>query len=376
MKKLKEHLDSRLTKTCVYAGATVIAVCVLLFLLYLTGGFWGKLWTLFLTVLRPIVIGGIICYLITPIVNRVEALFRGKKSTSDEKRWTRPVAVFLGFLIVLVVIALLLLLITVTMYRSIASINMNSVMDVLSAAQNDLASFIASIAERLEEIGLSSDRLGNLVSSLVGGVKNIASGLLFGVIFAIYYLLDGARIGAYWKRVFRLFAGDRTAEALDTFASDADRVFSGYIRGQFIDAIIVGVLSSIALLIAGVPNAIVVGVLVGLGNLIPYVGPLLGFITLVLVCIPTAVWGKLLVGAIILVVVMLVDSNLINPRLLSSNIKIHPLLVVAALIGGGALGGIVGMIIAVPIAAMLKTQLDRQLDKKEREVQSLSKSEI
>ena len=150
-------------------------------------------------------------------------------------------------------------------------------------------------------------------------------------------------------------------------------MFSGYIRGQFIDAIIVGVLSSTALLIAGVPNAIVVGVLAGLGNLIPYVGPLLGFLTLVLVCIPTAVWGKLLVGAVILIAVMLVDSNLINPRLLSSNIKIHPLRVVAALLGGGALGGIVGMIIAVPIAALLKVQLDRKLDKKEREIQSLSK---
>ena len=71
---------------------------------------------------------------------------------------------------------------------------------------------------------------------------------------------------------------------------------------------------------------------------------------------------------------MLVDGNLINPRLLSNNIKIHPLLVVAALIGGGALGGIVGMIVAVPVAALLKVQLDHYLDKKEREVQNLPES--
>ena len=374
MKKLKEHLDPRMTKICVYAGATVIAVCVLLFLLYLTSGFWGRLWTLFLTVLRPIMIGGMICYLMTPIVNRAEALLRGKKSMSDGKRWTRPVAIFLGYLLVLIVIAMLLLLMTVTMYRSIASINMNTVMNVLTAAQNDLSSFIGSIAERMEEIGLSSGRLGNLVTSLVGGVKNTASGLLFGVIFSIYFLLDGARIGEYWKRVLKLFAGDRTVEAFDLFASEADRVFSGYIRGLFIDVMIVGVLSSIALLIAGVPNAIVVGVLAGIGNLIPYVGPLLGLITLVLVCIPTAAWEKLLAGAIILGAVMLVDGNLINPRLLSNNIKIHPLLVVAALIGGGALGGIVGMIVAVPVAALLKVQLDHYLDKKEREVQNLPES--
>ena len=155
-----------------------------------------------------------------PIVNRVEALYRGKKGVADEKRWIRPVAVILGFLIVFVVIALLLLLIVVTMYRSLTSINMDTMMEVLSSAQNDLVSFIGSVAQRLEETGLSSDRLSDLISSLVGGVKNVASGLLFGVIFAVYFLLDGMRIGTYWRRAFKLFAGDRAAEALNTFLSD------------------------------------------------------------------------------------------------------------------------------------------------------------
>ena len=71
---------------------------------------------------------------------------------------------------------------------------------------------------------------------------------------------------------------------------------------------------------------------------------------------------------IVLAVIMLLDGNVIGPKLLSNNIKIHPLLVIAALIGGGALGGLVGMIIAVPVAALCKLQLDRYLDKKEKEV--------
>jgi len=364
MRKLRESLDPKMTKTCVYAGVTVIAVCVALLLLYLTGGFWSKLWTLFLTVLRPIVIGGILCYLMTPLVNRMERLLNGKKKKG--KRWTRTAAVFLSILIVLIAIALLLILIIVTMYQSFASVNMETIMGFLTTAQNDLVTFIESMSQNLEEIGLSSDRLGNIVSSAASGVKNVVSGLVFGAIFSVYFLLDGTRIGAYWKRALRLLAGKRASETLDTFSSDADRVFSGYIRGQFVDAMIVGVLSSIALLIAGVPNAIVVGVLAGLGNLIPYVGPVLGFLTLILVCFPTAAWGKLLVGAVILVVIMMVDSNLINPRLLSNSVKVHPLLVVAALIGGGALGGLVGMIVAVPVAALVKVQLDRWLEKKER----------
>lgn len=367
MKKLKEYFDHKTTRICAQAGVTVIVTCVILFLLYQTGGFWSKAWSLVLAVLQPIVIGGILCYLMSPLVNRLEILFCGRKTDTKEKRWARPLSVLMTFLIVLAVVVLLLLLIVITVYRSVASVNLDAMMSFLSSTQNDLNAFLESAAERLSELGLSSEWFGSAAIAAVNGIKNAATSLLFGVIFSIYFLLDGKRIGSYWRRALRLLAGEKASKKLNTFTADADRVFSGYIRGQFVDALIVGELSSVALLIAGVPNGIIVGVLAGLGNLIPYVGPVIGFLTLVLVCIPTAAWGKLLAGAIILVVIMLVDSNLINPRLLSNNIKIHPLLVIAALIGGGALGGLAGMIVAVPLAALIKVQLDRYFDQKEME---------
>ena len=101
--------------------------------------------------------------------------------------------------------------------------------------------------------------------------------------------------------------------------------------------------------------------------MIPYVGPIVGYCAVVILCLPTASYHELLAGLISLFVIMLIDGNVINPRLLSSNIKIHPLLVVAALIGGGALGGFVGMLVAVPVAALIKLYFDRFLDKKELE---------
>jgi predicted PurR-regulated permease PerM len=76
-------------------------------------------------------------------------------------------------------------------------------------------------------------------------------------------------------------------------------------------------------------------------------------------------WGKLIAGAVALAVLLFVDGNIINPKLLSTNVMVHPLLVVAALIGGGAIGGIVGMLIAVPVAALIKVQLDRYLEFRE-----------
>ena len=187
------------------------------------------------------------------------------------------------------------------------------------------------------------------------------------MIFAVYFLLDGERISIYWKRAFRLIAGEKAEDKLKAFAQDADQAFSGYIRGQFLDAFVLGLVSAVVLLIAGIPSAIVIGLLMGIGNLIPYVGPLVGYASLIVICLLEGNITKLIIGIICLAVLMFLDGNVLNPKLLSNSVKVHPLLVVAALIGGGALGGLLGMIVAVPVAALLKLQFDRYLAKKERE---------
>ena len=84
-----------------------------------------------------------------------------------------------------------------------------------------------------------------------------------------------------------------------------------------------------------------------------------------LICLSSGAYVKLAIGAVCLALILFVDGNILNPKLLSNNIKIHPLLVILALIGGGAIGGFVGMIVGVPIAALIKLQLDRYLDSKE-----------
>ena len=114
----------------------------------------------------------------------------------------------------------------------------------------------------------------------------------------------------------------------------------------------------------------IIGICIGFGNLIPYFGPILGYAAVVIVCLPSGNITKMLIGLAIIAIIMFVDGNIINPRLLSENVDVHPLLVVAALLGGGVLGGIAGMLIAVPTAALLKLQFDRYLKKLEGERES------
>ena len=207
---------------------------------------------------------------------------------------------------------------------------------------------------------------------MTSALESFFSGLLFGVIFAVYFLLDEKNsIVSYWGRAFRLIFGDKHRNEFMIFMKDADNAFSGYIRGQMVDAVIVGVLSSIALSIAGIPYAVLIGICMGFGNLIPYFGPIIGYAATVIVCIPSGDWGKMILGVAIIAIIMFIDGNIINPRLLSANVDVHPLLVVAALLGGGVLGGIAGMLVAVPTAALLKLQFDRYLQKLEDSKESM-----
>ena len=329
IKKFIKGLDQKYLKTCIYSAVTVLITVIVGALVFSTGPFWSRLWAITTAVLKPIIIGGIICYLLLPVVNWFEKLFNRNKKHG----WARTASVVLTFAI------------------------------------------IAAMEKMLASFNISTSSVSSILKGAAGAVENFFSGLLFGVIFAVYFLLDEKNsIVSYWGRAFRLIFGDKQKDNFKVFVKDADNAFSGYIRGQMVDAGIVGVLSAISLSIAGVPYAVIIGICIGLGNLIPYFGPILGYGATIIACLTTGAYVKMVIGLVIIAVIMFVDGNIINPKLLSDNVDVHPLLVVAALLGGGVLGGIAGMLIAVPTAALLKIQFDRHLQRLEdyKEKESVS----
>jgi predicted PurR-regulated permease PerM len=211
-------------------------------------------------------------------------------------------------------------------------------------------------------IGNLSKGLTSGLSNAIGHIGSFLTNLLFAVIFAIYFLLDGKGLTRYWNRVLLAIGGKKVRREFHVLAKDADSVFSGYIRGQLIDALLMAVLVSASLSLIGVKYSVIIGVLSGIGNLIPYVGPVVAYGSTILVCLIAGDFRRLLVAIIVLFVIQTVDGNVINPRLLSSSIDVHPMLVIAALIIGGSVGGIVGMLFAVPVAAFLKIQFDKIIE--------------
>lgn len=364
MMKFIKRLDQKYLKICIYASVTVILTVLILLILSYSGGFWHTLWNMFKAVIKPIVIGGIICYLFLPIVEKLEALYAKKL-----RKGTRPAAVATFYLGVAAILAGLIILLFFALKGGIDSIrdlNFTAIKDFVLSLYTQFEDVIKSLQNQFSAANLPLGKIGDIISGFIGSIAGFFSDLMFGVIFSIYIMLDENNIGGYWDRVIRLINGDKAHDAIKEYVAEADYVFSGYLRGQFTDALLVGTLSAIILYIAKIPYGIVIGILIGLGNLIPYIGPVVGYAAVVLICLVTGQFDKLIIGIALVAVIMFVDGNIINPRLLSQNVEVHPLLVIAALLAGGAIGGIVGMLIAVPIAALIKLEFEKLLDKREK----------
>ena len=370
MARITDKLDKGYLKVAAYVIATIALAFGACMVLSYSGGFFSKLWGLIAAVLVPMVYGGLLSYLLQPVVRKicgwVERTAFGQRDAS--RAWA--VSVALAVALVLVAIAAILTVLVVMVTKSFSGVSVDGIMALIEDTQGDFDEFMKVVQDAAASLGFSTEGIGQAASGIVSGVKDFFSTALFAVIFAIYFLLDGKSVTAYGERLVHALVGDRLDAQAERVFSDADRVFSGYIRGQFVDAFLVGVMGAVLFSLLGIPYGAVVGMLMGIGNLIPYVGTPTGIISVILVCLAQGEWQKMALGLVAIAVIGFVDGNIINPRLLSDNVDVHPLLVVAALIAGGAIGGIAGMLVAVPAAAFLKVQLDRWMEAREVSVEA------
>lgn len=360
MFNLDKYKDNKYTKISIYVIITAVITFVLCIILSLSGPFFRKIFYVIGLVLKPIIAGGVIAYLVEPLVQWLQ----------KKLKLSRAVAV-IGTLVVIVLLILgLLVMAGLFLGKQVSTINFKDIGELIKSFSGQINDITAKVQSWFANHSIDISSITGGVGSVVSGITGAASDAFFAAIFAIYFLLDSEGIQRYWNRVRKIFIKPETQAKVHEFLMDADKCFSGYIRGQFMDAVLVGIVTFIAMLICKVPYPFVIGLLTGIGNLIPYVGPVIGFATLLIVCLIENAWSKLLIGGIVLAVLLVVDGNVINPKLLSSSIEIHPLLVFAAMIAGSAVGGLLGMLIAVPLAALLKIEFDKFIAKKEAEKKS------
>ena len=333
-------------------------------------------------VISPLLLGFAIAYLLSPICHFFERILSKNALLSKKQSLCQNISIFMTFLLLILGIVFLGSLLLSTLTKSIQVLRLEDLFQGVEDFASTVEKFYSDLYIRLGNLPIGGEdakeavqlllqkavvffqNMGNSVFSSLGSLAGALSTLVFGIIFSLYFLADGQKILSYWARIFRLLFGERRLEKLRRFFIDADRVFAGYLRGQIIDGTIMAVLVSVSLSVLQVRYAIVIGVLTGFGNLIPYVGPFIAYGLTALVCLVYGDFTKLLPALIALFVIQTVDGNVINPRLLSQNIDVHPLLVIIALIIGGSLGGFLGIFLAAPVASLIKLELDKFMERK------------
>jgi predicted PurR-regulated permease PerM len=212
----------------------------------------------------------------------------------------------------------------------------------------------AEIARIPAELGLwikvhGFETFGHAIFVLVGTFAAVATFIIVPLITA-YLLLDLDSL----KRGLSRIVPERHWRATVALLSEIDAVIGGFIRGQLIVALVVGVLITVALLILHVRYSFLLGLLAAIGDLIPYVGAVLAFLPAFTSAALNNGWLNALLVTVAFVVIFEVEGHLIAPNIVSKQVSLSPFIVLLALLIGAELGGIFGMLLAVPVAGVLR----------------------
>ena len=353
------------------AGFGAISLSILFFfLIYRFQGFGDAIAKL-TGILMPFIYGAVIAYLLKPVCNCVEDFLRRllpEKMGTAANMLAVTISLLFGILVVYALIMMIVpqLITSVTTLYYTARNNLNDFVDWAShqeiiASNQKLLDFIETSYDNLQ------DTLDNIVrTKLIPSMQSLLSGaalgvmsfvtflknIIIGVIVSVYLLASRKKFGQQCKMILYSLIKPRWADIILEEILYADKMFGGFINGKILDSAIIGVLCYIACLIFKFPSALLVSVIIGVTNVIPFFGPFIGAIPatlLILIQNPIkALWFVLFV-----LVLQQVDGNIIGPKILGNTTGLSSFWVLFAILLFGGLWGFVGMIIGVPLFAVI-----------------------
>jgi predicted PurR-regulated permease PerM len=320
----------------------------------------GMIWTA-RGVLLPYILGLVLAYLLLPLVNWLD---RHMPRRLHIWRLARPLSIIVTYLLLLILVAGIMAFFVPLVADQIRILIDN--WPRLASQVEDWGTrgwgwyiekipgdWQQTIADNLK--GLADDVMTVIKDGLLATIRTVSSTISFiiGLVvipFWLFYILhDESQVKT---GVMQALPRELRPD-IQCIASLIDDVLSAYIRGQLLLVLFVGGMSTIALLIIGVPFAIVLGLIAGLFEVLPYVGPILGAIPALLVALLSdpisAIWVLLA-----FFVIQQVENLILVPRISGESVKLHPAMVMVVLVVGNELAGFLGMLVAVPVTAMIR----------------------
>lgn len=341
-------------------------------------------------VLRPVIYGLAIAFLLNPIVKVVEKylfrLFDKQFPQLKKKEQTaRGIGILTAICVLIAVIVALCNMLIPELYRSIMNMvvtvpkQLNDAIDAITemtSQDTTLGQFFTVVLKQatdfLEEWMRTDlvDQINKLMSNLTAGMVNAVSALfdwIIGLIISVYVLFGKEQFSKQAKKIIYALFKPEQANMILHLTGKSNEIFSGFIIGKIIDSLIIGVLCFIGLSILNMPYTLLVSVIVGVTNVIPFFGPYIGAIpSAILILLSDPKMGIYFI--IFILILQQIDGNIIGPKILGNSTGLSAFWVITAITLGGGLFGIVGMLLGVPTFAVifyiLKMVINHKLEQK------------
>jgi len=376
---MKIEFDKKLLKYSIYIAITAV-ILYIAFLIILNMGllfrsafdFLGYLTNL----IKPLLFGIIIAYLLYPITRWLETFLKHNKLYKLEKASTRRIiAIMITYLLIIGIFSGLILGIYFMIGGQISNnttiINMTQHISLYLKSNSFSTESIKGTLDRLDNSFIDSikpyiisgiiylqryveSNLGNMTSYIMSIGSGVAT-FFIALVISIYLLKDSEYFIGLWNKLYYLVFGKSIlGNKIIYVFRVVHEVFAKYLRGQLLEAFFVGVLSAIALSIVGIDYAFVIGIIAGISNMIPYVGPIIGTILAAIMGLLSGTPIKIVYAIVAMLVVQQIDNNLLAPKIVGNSVGLHAVFTMMAILIGGNVGGLLGMLLAVPIAASCK----------------------
>ncbi|WIF95286.1 AI-2E family transporter [Caminicella sporogenes] len=322
----------------------------------------------FLTILSPFIWAFAIAYLLNPMMTYLEKKFGLKRVWSI-------------LIIYLFTIGLIIVGITIIFPKIIKNIGdiLKDLPDYFDKTEQWITSKINSL-KLLDKYGVTAyveENINSMIQKLSGYLKNVLSTavskiiivtstflrIILALIISVYILKDKEKFIRGIKRMMYALLNKKSVDNLFGFLIELDQIFSKFIIGKFIDSCIIGILCFVGLIIIDAPYSLLLSIIVGITNMIPYFGPFIGAIPAVGITLfyspVKALWVLLFILAL-----QQFDGLWLGPKILGDKVGLTPFWIILAIVLGGGAFGAIGMFLGVPILAVIKVFFERYINRK------------
>lgn len=338
----------------------------------------------FIALLMPFIMAVIFAYILYKPAKAIETKLNKVKFLN---KISRGLAVAIVYALVVLIITLIINVVIPSISESLVDLvgslpgYYNSAIEFINNIPEDsiFANLnLQNIVKSIEQIDIGKivldtidlKNVGNIIKGLSGATSLVFNAFVT-IVVSVYLLLERSDIKSFVKHVCKACMKDETYEKYKEYYNKTNGIFYNFLSSQIIDAILMSLVCSIALNIMKVKYAALLAIMIGVFNIIPYFGAIVGCTIAVIITIFTGGIVQAIWMLVVILILQQVDANIINPRILGSSLHISPILVIFSVTVGGAYFGVLGMFLAVPVTAFIKIILEDKINEKLEEKEKI-----